>query len=197
MTELLLGCGFSRKKLLALPGEALEFADLVTLDNNEHCKPDLLCDLDGLPELDVWLAKPLTDRGDRALTDTSGLYSGPIAEKYFDEVHAYEVLEHLGSQGNATSFFACFRNIHRVLRPGGHLFATVPSRYSEWLWGDPSHRRAILPCTLVFLSQAIIKANRDAGTQMSDFSDLWDLDFRIVSSVDDQKYHRFCLQAIK
>jgi len=61
-------------------------------------------------------------------------YAGyQIREDFFDEVHAYEVLEHLGRQGDYRSFFATFANIYRVLVPGGLLLATVPSRYSGWL----------------------------------------------------------------
>jgi predicted SAM-dependent methyltransferase len=115
----------------------------------------------------------------------------------FDEVHAYEVLEHLGHQGDAAAFFGCFANIHRILIPGGFLFATVPSRHSPWAWGDPSHRRVIQQESLAFLSQNIIKQNRARGTQMSDFSDLWNLDFQIIASSDDHINHKFCLQAIK
>jgi hypothetical protein len=106
-------------------------------------------------------------------------------------------LEHLGAQGDAPAFFGSFANIHRVLVPGGFLFATVPSRHSPWAWGDPSHRRLIQQESLVFLSQKRIAQNRARGTQMSDFAGLWDLDFDIIASADDHINHKFCLQAIK
>lgn len=120
-----------------------------------------------------------------------------LRENFFDEVHAYEVLEHLGSQGDAVAFFNTFINIHRILIPGGFLFATVPSRHSPWAWGDPSHRRLIQQESLVFLDQERIAQNRARGTQMSDFSDLWTLNFKIIASSDDHINHRFCLQAVK
>lgn len=190
MSELLLGCGFSRQKLLANRGDPLEWRDLVTLDHNEKCKPDLIADLD---ERGVWAIfnEGETDQGRKCL---DGVF---LKANFFAEVHAYEVLEHLGTQGDAPAFFNTFNNIHRVLVPGGFLFATVPSRHSPWVWGDPSHRRVIQQESLVFLSQKRIAANRARGTQMSDFSDLWSNDFEIIASADDHINHKFCLQAVK
>src|SRR3546814_6014455 len=78
----------------------------------------------------------------------------------FDEVHAYEVLEHLGSQGDFRSFFAHFGEIYRALKDGGILFATVPAWDSVWAWADPSHRRVIAPETLVFLDQTQYREDR-------------------------------------
>lgn len=194
MSELLLGCGFSRKKLLGLPGQPLEWKDLVTLDVNKACNPDLVCDLD---EPD-WFCGKITAHG-AAAVDNIPLFPSVarLRENSFDEVHAYEVLEHLGNQGFVESFFDTFINIHRILKPGGHLFATVPSRYSAWAWGDPSHRRIICAESLAFLSQEVIAKNRAQGTAMSDFSDLWDRDFKVLSAQDDHRNFIFCLQAIK
>src|SRR5271163_65442 len=190
MSELLLGCGFSRQKLLANRGENLEWKDLVTLDYNEKCAPDLLCNLDQT----YWTVSRLqaSEQGRRCIGNDE-----KIKDNFFNEVHAYEVLEHLGTQGDAAAFFNCFANIHRILVPGGFLFATVPSRHSPWAWGDPSHRRLIQQESLVFLSQKRVTANRARGTQMSDFSELWSLDFDIIASADDHIYHKFCLQALK
>jgi Methyltransferase domain len=192
MSELLLGCGFSRQKLLANRGDPLEWRDLITLDFNLKCSPDLNCNLDAPPPSDWWIYSH-TDNGKRCLDESAT----KIKDNFFAEVHAYEVLEHLGTQGDAPAFFNTFANIHRVLVPGGFLFCTVPSRHSPWLWGDPSHRRVIQQESLVFLSQKRIAQNRARGTQMSDFSDLWTLDFEIIASADDHINHKFCLQAIK
>lgn len=194
MTELLLGCGFDRKKLLGQRGHALEWQDLITLDYNEKCNPDLTCDLDSKAFGEDWHVRGFTDNGKRALNKPM---LAIIQGSFFDEVHAYEVLEHLGSQGDAVAFFGCFANIHRILKPNGFLFATVPSRHSQWAWGDPSHRRIIGQEAIIFLDQEKIAMNRKRGTQMSDFSGLWDRDFRIIASSDDHLSHRFCLQAIK
>ncbi len=171
--ELLLGCGHRREKILApRPTDALEFHQLTTLDGNPACHPDVLWNLENCP----WR---------------------PLIDDSFDEVHAYEVLEHLGHQGNACQFFYHFHEIYRVLKPGGYLLATVPSRFSPWAWGDPSHTRMIVQESLVFLDRAQVAANRKRGTPLSDFSSLWCDDFRIVASEDNHVNHIFCLQAMK
>src|SRR3546814_9594459 len=87
------------------------------MDHDPNCGADIVHDLDVMP----W----------------------PVESDVFDEVHAYEVLEHLGSQGDFRSFFAHFGEIYRALKDGGILFATVPAWDSVWAWADPSHRRVI------------------------------------------------------
>jgi predicted SAM-dependent methyltransferase len=166
-SELLIGCGNSRRKKL---GFSREWSNLVTIDHDPGCGADVVHDLDETP----W----------------------PFADDSFDECHAYEVLEHLGTQGDYRSFFRHFHEIWRVLKDGGHLFATVPSWKSEWAWGDPSHVRVITPGTLVFLSQA--EYRRQVGrTAMTDFRWLWKGDFEIAHSECDEHNHIFVLKAIK
>jgi Methyltransferase domain len=192
MTELLLGCGFAREKLMAYPVTAkLAFEDLITVDHNARCLPDILCDLDD----PVWYPKDPTNKGMRCIDGHRAQHI--FHANFFDEIHAYEVLEHLGRLGDAESFFSTFGNIHRMLKPGGLLFATCPSRHSPWAFGDPSHRRIISQESLLFLSQKHIAENRRRNTQMSDFSDIWGLDFEILASGDDHAKHSFCLRAIK
>lgn len=191
MKQLLLGCGHSRvKRLTGFHNPSLDWDDLVTLDNNADCKPDLWCDLNHY----AWAVKPLTTRGEDACRWSNVLCK--LKPNYFDEVHAYEVLEHLGRQGDAGSFFHTFDNIYRCLVPDGLLLGTVPSRYSPWLWGDPSHTRAILPESLIFLSQENYK-NQLGKTAMSDYRGMWRGDFKTLSSSDDKETHTFILQAIK
>jgi hypothetical protein len=199
MPELLLGCGYSRAKRMAYPrGEKLEFKDLVTLDINEDCKPDLHCDLDAhFHPYDNFLCTPLTPRGLLACQNRTAP-SQYLKPEYFDEIHAYEVLEHLGSQGDAASFFDCFYRLFCLLRPNGFLFGTCPGRHSPWLWGDPSHRRAILQESLIFLSkERVAKCRAQPGNPISDFSHYWQGDFKIIASEDNHHTHAFCLQAIK
>lgn len=193
--ELLIGCGHSRDKRMDprdfLPKQKPPPADLrvwrgqlESLDYMVECRPDLVCDLRRVP----WnIVSPLSD-------DYTELWILP--DSTYDEVHAYEVLEHLGRQGDYRSFFATFAEIWRVLKPGGYLCATVPSRYSQWLWGDPGHTRAILPCSLVFLSQPNYDAQQ-GRTSMSDYRRDYRADFDIAGSVDDHETHRFVLQCVK
>lgn len=170
--ELLLGCGHARDKRLALPGQPLEWHELTTVDCYPGCDPHIQVDLDARS----WDQLP---------------------SDYWDEVHAYEVLEHLGQQGDAFSFFCTFGEIWRILKPDGYLFATCPSRTSPWLWGDPSHRRVIQQESLVFLDRRQIHVNRQRHSPLSDLSRFWRGDFKVFASSDDGAHHTFCLQAIK
>lgn len=201
--ELLLGCGHSRVKRMQAPGTPAVWQDLVTLDNNPDVKPDVVCDLD---VQSCWYVDHGEDWPRTAEGPILPVYLLPFKSSYsafrgdyWDEVHAYEVLEHLGGQGDARVFFAHFSEIYRVLKPGGYLCATVPSRFSPWLWGDPSHRRAILPESLVFLDQSQYTKQLDGPvkTPMSDFRSIYQADFRPIFLNDDRNTFSFVLQAVK
>lgn len=169
MRELLIGCGSKRIKTLSLPGRK-KFENLTTLDNNPSHQPDRLWDL---------TQHPL-----------------PFDDNSFDEIHAYEVLEHLAYQGDYKFFFAEFTEYHRILKPEGHFFATVPSRLSPWAWGDPSHKRIIQPETLIFLSQEEYK-KQIGRTSLSDFRHIYKADFEVVYSSEGKDTFAFVLKAIK
>ena len=168
--ELLIGCGSARDKRLTCDGSQ-GWANLTTLDYNADHKPDVVWDLT-CPEVlpDQWVNE-------------------------FDEIHAYEVLEHLGTQGDYRLFFRQFEAFWRALKPDGHLLATVPSRHSVWAWGDPSHTRIVQPEQLIFLRQT---SYEDVGkTSISDFRNIYKADFEIIFVDDDKETVRFILKAIK
>jgi SAM-dependent methyltransferase len=167
--ELLVGCGSSRERRFQIAGRT-GWSNLVTLDHNSDHAPDVVHDLNLLPY--------------------------PFADDTFDEIHAYEVLEHLGQQGDAASFFGQFSELWRILKPGGYLAATCPSWRSPWAWGDPSHRRVITSGSLIFLSQHEYK--RQVGnTPMSDFRNLYRADFEPALVREDEEHLVFVLKAIK
>ncbi len=182
-TELLIGCGSNRDKKLKVPGHE-EWTDLVTCDINPDHKPHFICDLTKLPLTADYMECNI-DGEDYTLPSN-----------HFDEIHAYEVLEHTGRQGDYGFFFAQFEEFHRILKPGGLLCATVPSWRSEWAWGDPSHTRVITPGTLAFLSQKEYTA-QVGKTAMSDFRYLYKADFDILHTTCDDVQHVFVLRAIK
>ena len=74
--ELLIGCGRRREKLMydQSSPELSQWQGLVTLDINLDHKPDVAHDLTTLPY--------------------------PFDDNTFDEIYAYEVLEHTGAQGD-------------------------------------------------------------------------------------------------
>jgi SAM-dependent methyltransferase len=165
--ELLIGCGSSRAKKLSTQGRS-EWIGLVTLDYEKRHSPDVVHDLhDPLPFDD----------------DTA------------DEIHAYEVLEHVGRQGDYKFFFQQFADFWRVLKPNGILFGTVPLPTSPWAWGDPSHTRVIPKETFVFLHQPSYE--QVGKTAMSDFRSIYKADFEIIHLNENCDVLEFALQAIK
>ena len=168
--ELLIGCGSARDKRLTCDGTN-EWTNLTTLDYNADHKPDMVWDLmdaDVLPR--YWVNE-------------------------FDEIHAYEVLEHLGQQGDYRLFFNQFTAFHRALKPGGYFLATCPSRHSKWAWGDPSHTRVMQPEQLIFLRQSSYDAV--GSTSISDFRSIYKADFSIEAVTEDEEVFHFVLKAIK
>jgi len=168
--ELLIGCGLSREKRLTCDGSPNLWDDVTTLDYNADHKPDIYWDLMHLPL--------------------------PFESNTFDEIHAYEVLEHLGQQGDYKTFFAQFTEFWRILKPNGHLLATCPSRHSPWAFGDPSHTRLIQPESLIFLSQPHYTENVGKNP-MSDFRFIYKADYDIMFSADDNEVFQFIIKAIK
>ena len=169
MKELLIGCGGRTTKGLYTKGRQ-EFEHLVRLDICNDHKPDVLHDL---------REHPL-----------------PFFDNEFDEIHAYEVLEHLAYQGDHEFFFKEFSEYWRILKPGGLFIATVPSINNRWCWGEPSHKRVIMRETLTFLSQ-VEYAKQVGNTPMSDFRDIYKADFRIYYVQENDLTTNFILEAIK
>lgn len=167
--ELLIGAGSNHDKRMTCDGNYM-WDDMTTLDYNADHNPDVYWDLNNLPL--------------------------PFQPNTFDEIHAYEVLEHLGSQGDYKAFFALFSELYRILKPDGHLLATCPSRHSVWAYGDPSHTRIMQAEQLVFLSQPHYTHNVGVNS-MSDFRYIFKDDFEINLAEDDKETFRFIIQAIK
>lgn len=169
MSELLIGCGSARNKRV-FPRGRVAWEHLVTLDINADHKPDVVCDIEQLPL--------------------------PFADESFDEIHAYEVLEHVGRQGDYRFFFAQFSDFWRMLRPDGYLCGSVPLPTSRWAWGDPSHTRVVQRESFVFLDQS--EYVRQVGrTAMSDFRYLYKADFALEYAEDVGESLFFALRAVK
>ncbi len=83
-----MGCGSSTVKKISVQGHE-EFSHLTRLDNNPDHNPDVVWDL---------RVHPLS-----------------FEDNTFDEIHAYEVLEHLAQQGDYKFFFAEFSEYWRIL----------------------------------------------------------------------------------
>jgi predicted SAM-dependent methyltransferase len=167
--ELLIGCGSNHSKRMTCDDTKI-FDDVTTVDFNPDHRPDLVWDLNNTPY--------------------------PYSDNTFDEIHAYEVLEHLGSQGDYKAFFAQFSEFWRLLKPNGHFLATCPSRTSVWAYGDPSHTRILQKEQLVFLNQEQY-ALQVGKTSMSDFRNIYKADFEAKLIHEDDQDFNFIIQAIK
>jgi hypothetical protein len=167
--ELLLGCGSNRAKKLVWQGRST-WSGLVTLDFDESHKPDVVHDLRKLPL--------------------------PFEDNSADEIHAFEVLEHTGQQGDFEFFFAQWSDFWRVLKPGGVFLGTSPDSTSRWAWGDPGHTRIISAECLAFLSQP--NYAQVGKSPMTDYRSIYKADFDLIHShVDETQTYQYCLQAIK
>jgi len=168
--ELLIGCGSRIEKDIQTHKTA-DWQDVTTLDIMTSHNPDIVWDLNMLPL--------------------------PFDDNYFNEIHAYEVLEHCGQQGDYKFFFAQFSDFWRMLKPEGLFCATVPIATSVWAWGDPGHTRVITRESLAFLLQETY--SQIGQTTMSDYRSIYsaDYDVRLLQEnlVIDQL--QFVLQAIK
>lgn len=81
----------------------------------------------------------------------------PWLDDSMDEIHAYEVLEHCGSQGDGDYFFAQFNEFWRILKPGGYMMISVPMWDAEVAWGVPDHKRVMPPGLFGFLTEDYYK----------------------------------------
>jgi len=166
--ELLIGCGSNKTKQLIIEDDD-KFTNLTTLDYNKDHSPDVVFDL---------TQHPL-----------------PFSDNEFDEIHAYEVLEHLANQGDYKFFFSEFSEYWRILKHNGRFVATVPSKNSKWALGDPSHKRIIVAENLIFLMQ---KSYEQVGkSSMSDFRSIYKADFNIIWLKDTGEQLQFILETIK
>jgi SAM-dependent methyltransferase len=142
MSELLVGAGHDLRRKVSLGSGKQGWTTLVTLDINPDCNPNIVHDLEQLPY--------------------------PIPSNSFDEIHAYEVLEHVGKQGDWRFFFAQFDEFARILKPNGLLFTTSPAHESPWVWGDPGHTRYMGPEVYLFLDRSVYEQQL-GSTAMTDY----------------------------
>lgn len=171
MKELVLGCGNYRKKRIYLDDD--EYINPTFVDIDRNTNPDILWDLNKLPL--------------------------PFENDEFDEIHAYDVLEHLGTQGDINRFFYEFSEYYRILKNDGMFFISCPGYNTKWAWGDPGHTRIMTKETFTYLNQGLY--NIQVGkTQMTDYRDKWKGNFQLVQALladNDNDSNSYILRCIK
>jgi SAM-dependent methyltransferase len=176
MKELIVGAGYARNRRLRFEGDGgKDFVNPIFLDINPACNPDVVWDLNKLPL--------------------------PFPDNEFDEIHAYSILEHIGTQGDYVSFLKLFEEFWRITKPNGMFFGIVPKWDSFWALGDPGHTRIINEGTLVFLNQDEYVRQCALGTEtsMSDYRHVYKGNFKKVAAFnhDEQHMFGFVLVAVK
>lgn len=168
--ELLIGCGNNRAKRIKHGDVHSDWQNLTTLDIDPSCKPDVVWDMNVLPY--------------------------PFEDGTFDEIHAYECLEHCGKQGDWRFFFDQFTELHRILKPDGLLCATVPMWDSPWAWADPGHTRVIPKESLYLLHQGLYD-DEVGKTSLTDYRPFYKADFQLVALNEAEHQLGFILKAVK
>ena len=158
MRCLYLGKGRHAPARRLLPPGTLSIKDSeiewVTVDINPATKPDVVFDLG---QLEVYGAVI------------------PYELYHFDEIHAYDVMEHYGQQGYYGNFFRGWRNLWHMLNPSGIVIGACPAYNSEWVWGDPGHTRCITEGTLRYLTREYYAAyENDPNSRLSSYEELVD-----------------------
>lgn len=162
--SLLIGCGNSREKKVFLKSQ--EWAGkLTTVDMNPDCGADIVMDLTRIfnsvhPE-QCTLGRQL-----------------PFEEETFDEIGAYDCLEHWGNQGDWRSWFAEMAEYHRVLKPGGTMGIIVP--VGEDALADPGHTRFFGMNHFRMLSQQWYHDALAKGMQVTDYRWYWRENFDVL-----------------
>ena len=165
--ELLLGCGNFRQKRLYFQDKP-EWDHLVTLDIDPSCSPDVVWDLN---------QRPL-----------------PFESHTFDELHVYDVLEHLGTQGDWRGFFEEFTEYHRLLKPNGLMFIIVPHWSNVWAFADPGHTRVLPAEIFTFLDQ---DNYTDVGqSAKTDYRGIWKHSFKLIHCEQTTGHTNIILKAI-
>lgn len=172
MSELILGCGSRRdkEKIIKFDGIPELYENPTYLDIMPDHKPDVVWDMNNIPL--------------------------PFDDNSFSEIHAYEILEHCGQQGDWKFFFKQFEDFWRILKPGGYICGSVPMWDNEWAWGDPGHTRVITANTLLFLEQDFYK-EEIGKTTASDYRSVYKADFKYLGRLEKDVNFFFVLQAKK
>jgi SAM-dependent methyltransferase len=161
MPSLLLGAGHDRRKKVYLDNNEEWAQPLVTLDMGADSKPDVLWDLEN---------RPL-----------------PFKDEEFDEMGAFDVLEHVGKAGDWRGWFDEFAEYWRILKPGGTFHIIVPIGGDAF--ADPGHTRFIGGNWFGFLNQGFYARNIAAKNPVTDYRWYWKHNFEIAFLHKEADHH--------
>ena len=163
--SLLIGCGNNHAKQVQYAGIADWTGDLTTVDMNPNCGADLVFDMDRIP---------LSQHPD----DCCSAIRLPFDDNTFDEIGAYNCMEHWGRQGDWRGWFVEMAEYHRILKPGGLMSILVP--IGPDALADPGHTRFFQQNYFGFLSQTFYTQNKLLGSCFTDYRWFWKLNFDVL-----------------
>lgn len=159
--SLLIGCGTSRVKQAQLNSKAEWTGELTTLDMNPNIGADIVWDME---------VRPL-----------------PFDDNTFDEIGAYNSMEHWGRQGDWRGWFDEMAEYHRILKPQGTMSILVPIGLDAL--ADPGHCRFFHDNYFGFLNQDFYERNEVKSTCFTDYRFAWKLNFDILYLEKIENHH--------
>lgn len=166
MKVLMLGCGRSKaRNIIVNDKEDFDGDDLTTIDMDPNSNPTIRMDLSKVA------------CGERFDFD----------DGTFDEIHAYDILEHIGVQGDWRGYFTEFGEYHRILKKEGQFFITVPIGADAI--ADPGHSRFFSRNHFFFLSQKFYERERKTKTMATDYRWFWNKDFEVIFMEQQENHH--------
>ena len=153
---LVLGCGNCKIRRVKTDDKALDYSDskVTTIDMNPDCNPTIVGDV---------------------LTEVKKLESDS-----FDEINAYDTLEHWGVQGDWQGYFDEFTEYHRILREGGQMCILVPVGTDTF--ADPGHVRFFSITWFCMLNQKFYEQEIEKGSSCTDYRHYYKKNFDISFS---------------
>lgn len=163
--SLLIGCGRNLTKQVQYDGKPEWAGTLTTMDINPMIGADVVFDMEDVA------------RG--------GLL--PFADAMFDEIGAFNTMEHWGRQGDFRGWFHECGEYWRILKPGGLMFILVP--IGQDALADPGHTRFFQQNWFGFLSQSFYEGNDQLKTCFTDYRWLWKLNFNVLYMQEHGGHH--------
>jgi SAM-dependent methyltransferase len=176
--SLLIGCGRNLTKQVCYDGIKEWAGELTTIDMNPDVSPDFVFDMSRI-------TVPSTPPGVYPITGS--LCKLPFDDNTFDEIGAYNTMEHWGRQGDWAGWFAEMAEYHRILKPGGLMSILVP--VGEDALADPGHCRFFQGNWFGFLSQAFYEGNDQLKTCYTDYRFAWRKNFDVLYLKEHDGHH--------
>lgn len=163
--SLLIGCGKNLTKQVQWDGKSEWTGHLVTMDVNPDIGAEVVFDMEEVA------------RGGRL----------PFVDDSFDEIGAYNTMEHWGKQGDFRGWFHECGEYWRILKPVGLMSILVPIGADAL--ADPGHTRFFQQNWFGFLNQGFYDMNEVKSTCFTDYRWIWKKNFNVLYMQEHGGHH--------